>query len=455
MSRALDRLAHPSRRDLLVVVLPIAIAVVAIFWLSYHFVRPSPPDHVVIAAGRSEGSYHAFAERYREFFTRTHITLEVRTTAGAEENLRHLLTPGDDVDVGFVQGGIVNGRDTSHIVSLGTMYPEPLWVFRRKGDKPFDSIDALRGLRIAVGPEGSGTRVLAMQVLEAHGIAGAPTVLSPLSGLAAASALSDNAVDAVFAVGAAQSGTVWTLLYTPGLEPCDFVQAEAYVRRFPYLKALVLPRGAIDFARNIPEHDLHLVAPMATLVAREDLHPAIVSLLMQAASEVHGSPGLFQKLNEFPSPSGDEIEMSAEAERYFKSGKPFLQRYLPFWAANLVARLLFLLVPVIAVLVPLVRIAPAIYAWRVRSRVFRYYGELKLLELHARTSLHERSREEWLADIDRIEAAANRIRIPLAFSDQLYTLRQHLRLVRDQIVQRFDAGPAKAHHGEPVAGETH
>ena len=301
----------------------------------------------------------------------------------------------------------------------------------------------MKGKRIAVGAEGSGTRVLATSLLEAHGLTDKEATLVPTSGLTAAKALADGELDAVFIVAAAQSGSVWTLLYTPGVSLFNFTQAEAYVRRFSSLTVVTLPRGAIDFPRNIPDRDITLIAPTAMLVAREDTHPALIDLLLQTASKMHGDAGLFQRAGQYPSPNGVDIPLSADAERYYKSGKPFLQRYMPFWAATLINRMIVLLVPVFAILIPLIKIAPYLYSWRVRSRVFRYYGQLKLLELQAQQSPESKPQEAWLAELDSIEQAANRMPTPTAFAESVYTLRAHVHMVRKQLLWRFSQGEAK------------
>lgn len=436
------RLIHMTLKDLLVVGLPIAALVVLAFWGAYQFVQPAPPDKLTMITGFPEGSYQVFATRYKEIFAQNNITLEIKSSKGAEENLQRLMKKDEHVDVGFVQTGVATGQDTTGLVSLGTMFPEPLWLFYR-GKGRLESLDQLKGKRIAIGAEGSGTRFLATALLEAHGLTDKPTTLIATGGLPAAKALANGQLDAVFIVAAAQSGAVWTMLYTPGIQLFDFSQAEAYVRRFPSLSAITLPRGAIDFQRNIPDRDLTLVSPTAMLVAREGTHPALIDLLLQAASKVHGDAGLFQRASQYPSPNGVDIPLSAEAERYYKSGKPFLQRYLPFWAATLINRLVVMLVPVFAILIPLIRIAPYLYSWRVRSRVFRYYGQLKMLELQAQQSPGSKTQEAWLAELDRIEEAANKIPTPSAFADQVYTLRTHVHLVRKQLLFRFAQAEVK------------
>ena len=414
-----------------------------VFWATYKFMRPAPPDRVTIVTGQADGAYQIYAARYKDFFARNGITLDIKPSAGAAENLQRLLDKNEDIDIGFLQSGVTLGKDTEGLVSLGVIYPEPLWLFHQK-DLTVAQLDELKGKRVAIGPEGSGTRSLALELLRAHGVADEPTILSPLGGMNAVQALLNKEVDAVFIVGSAQSSAVWTMLYTADVEMFSFTQAEAYVRRFPYLSALTLPRGTIDLPQNIPPKDMNLVAPSATLVAREDFHPALIDLTLQALSANHGGAGLFQRAGQFPSANGVEIPLSREAERYYKSGKPFLQRYLPFWAATLVDRLIFMLLPILAILVPLFRVAPVLYSWRIRRRIFRYYGELKMIELEVRQKPESKSRDEWLEAIDRIERAAHRIPTPLAFADQVYTLRQHVLMVRKTLLhQFFDAAKAE------------
>jgi hypothetical protein len=297
----------------------------------------------------------------------------------------------------------------------------------------------LRGKRIAIGGEGSGTRQLALELLEASGAAGPPTRLLPVGGLAAVEALKTGKADAIFLVGPATSGAVWASFYSAGFRLVSFSHADAYVRRWPYLSKLTLPRGAIDLVRDIPGGDVTLVGPVATLVARESIHPALIDVLLQAAAEVHGKPGLFQRAGEFPNPRQVDFPLASDADRFYRSGTRFLQRYLPFWAATMVDRLVVLLIPVFALLIPLMRIAPALYGWRARSRVYRWYGQLKFLEEAWRRDPDARPRDDWLAELDGLEARVNRIRTPLAYANQLYILREHIGLVRRGMLARGEA----------------
>ena len=426
-----------SWRDLLAIALPSVLLLGAAFWLAAQFIKPAPPDRLVLSTGGEGGAYQLFAARYKDVLARYGIALVEKPSAGAAENLKRLRDADFEVDAGFIQGGTARPTEEDELVSLGDFYYEPLWIFYREGAiRGGDRVLDLKGKRIAIGGPGSGTNRLASDLLAANELNESNTTIVAAGGLPVVEKLQKGEYDAVFAVGPTLSPVVWTLLYTPGIRLMSLTHAEAYVRRFPHLARLVLPRGAIDLTQDIPAQDVQLVSPMAMLLVREDTHPALIDLLMQAASEVHGEPGVFQKPREFPRIGHSDFPLSKEAERYYKSGKPFLQRYLPFWAATLIDRMVVMLVPLIAVLVPLMKFAPALYAWRVRSRIYRRYGELKFLEAELDADPGRHAREEWLARLERIEADVARVRTPLAFSDMLYTLRSHIALVRETVMRK-------------------
>ena len=424
-----------SLRDLLTVGLPALALLAGGFWLAAQFIKPAPPSHLYISSGAPGGSYQLYVERYRQVLARSGVELREQPSAGSMENLRRLLDENDDTEIALVQSGTANGVNVETLFSLGYLYHEPLWIFYR-AERELDRLTQLRGRRIAIGAEGSGTRKLALQLLEANGVAPKEATLLPLGGLAAVEAMQTRKVDAVFLVGAERSAAVWSLLYADGVRLMNLAHAEAYARLFPHLARLTLPQGAIDMVRNIPPRDVELVSPMATLVAHESAHPALVQLLLQAAQEVHREAGIFQRPGEFPRAGAADFPMSPDAERFYKSGKPFLQRYLPFWAANLIDRTVVMLVPVFALLIPILKFAPGLYSWRVRSRIYRRYGELKFLEAEVEANPERHSRAEWLERLDRIEEDVQHIPTPLAFADMLYTLRSHVELVRATILRR-------------------
>ena len=421
-----------SLRDLFATAWWIFLIVGLGFVVAYQFVKPAPPTKIIITTGGESGAYYQFAKRYATLLARNGITLEVKTSAGSLENLARLKS--DEAQVGFVQGGVVEYRQDdeaaaeSGLLSIGSVFYEPVWVFYR-GDKPLTRLTDLQGKRIAIGQEGSGVRQLAQQMLSANEIPSDENLL-PLAGLLAAEELQQGRIDAAFIIASEKAPVVQVLLRSPGVKVMSFAQAGAYQRRFPFLTKLTFPHGVADLVRDFPPEDVKLLAPTANLIVRDDLHPALQTLLLQVANEVHGKSGFFQDPGEFPAYKDQMLPLSPEAARYFKSGPPFLQRYLPFWLAVLVDRLIVLIVPIIALLIPLLRIAPAIYNWRVRAKVFRCYGELKFLEDDLKNHYDPAKLSDYSRRLDALDEEAAQLHVPLAFTDLVYTLREHVNLVR-------------------------
>jgi TRAP transporter TAXI family solute receptor len=437
------RLSEYSLRDILVVGLPLVLIVVAGFWAASRFIQPAPPDTVVIGSGADGGAYQRFAAIYADTLARYDVKVVEKPSGGSLDNLARLRDDSQEIDAGFFQSGTGELQEGDALESLGAFYYEPLWVFYRADVAPdgerLDKVLQLKGKRIAIGGTGSGTHHLALEVLRANGIDNGNTRLIERGDLELVGRLAAGKIDAVFVVGPTQSALVWTLLYTPGVRLMSLRHADAYSRQLPYLSKVVLPRGAVDVGRDIPPADVTMVAATATLLVREDTHPALIDLLMQAATETHGGPGVFQKPGDFPRAVSVGFPLSKEAERYYKSGKPLLQRYLPFWAATLVDRLVVMAIPIFALLLPILRYAPTLYGWRVRSRIYRRYGELKFLEAEVEREPAKHTREEWLERLDAIETDVHHLATPLAFTDMLYTLRSHIELVREKVVRRTAA----------------
>ena len=427
-----------SLRDLFATAWWIFLIVGIGFAVAYQFVQPAPPKRIVITTGGESGAYYQFAQRYAAILARDGITLEVKSSAGSLENLDRL--KADEAQVGFVQGGVMppkedpDAEDDSGLLSLGSLFYEPVWVFYR-GERDLTRLTDLRGKRIAIGQEGSGVRQLAQQLLAANEIE-AGEQLVPLSGLTAAEELQQGRIDAAFIIASESAPVVQVLLRSPGIRLMSFAQSGAYQRRFPFLTKLTFPQGVADLVRDFPPNDIKVLAPTANLIVRDDLHPALQSLLLQAASEVHGKSGFFQDQGEFPAYKDQMLPLSPDAARYFKSGPSFLQRYLPFWLAVLVDRLIVLLVPVFALLIPLLKVAPAIYNWRVRSKVFRCYGELKFLEDDLKNHFDPAKLGEYRTRLDDLEEEAVQLHVPLGFTDLVYTLREHVNLVRGILDKR-------------------
>lgn len=428
------RFTAVSWRDLAATLGPILLISLFALWIAFKFVRPAPPDTITLTSGPAGSIFSTTAEKYRKILARNGVTLKILPSQGSLENLKRLTDPSFEVDVGFVQGGVSQGMDIDELVSLGSVFHEPLAVFYR-GVERVDRLSALRGRRLAIGNEGSGTRALALILLKANGMEpGGPTALLDLGGDDAAQALIAGKVDAVFLMGDSAAPPVMRkLMRTPGIRLLNFAQADAYARRFIYLSKLELPMGSIDFGKNIPAQNLALIGPTVELVAREDLHPALSDLLIDAAREVHSGATLLQRAGEFPAPLEHEFPISDDASRYYKSGKGFLYRYLPFWLASLTDRMLVILVPIVVLLIPGLRLVPVLYSWRVRSRIYRWYGALLALERDVLAHPEPGKRVEMLKRLDAIEQGVNSLKVPLSFADQFYVLRGHISFVRDRL----------------------
>ena len=434
------RLVAISWRDLTITLGPILLLGLAGIWIAIRFVRPAPPAIVTMTSGPDGSMFRIAADRYRTILARNGITLRILPSDGSLENLKRLNDRSLPVDIGFVQGGTATEVQPKGLVSLGSVFYEPLAIFYRDA-RPLDRLSQFRGKRLAVGAEGSGSRALALTLLKANGItSGGNTVLLDLGGEDAARALTEHKIDAAFLMGdSAKPSLMRDLVRTPGIRFFDFIQADAYVRRFHYLTRLELPMGALDLGKNIPARNLSLIAPTVELVARDNLHPAISDLLIEAAREVHGGATLLQRAGEFPAPLEHEFRISNDARRYYQSGKSFVYRMLPFWLASLVDRAFVLLVPIFVLLLPGLRLVPVLYRWRIRARIYRWYGTLIALERDAFGSSTRGLRNEMLMRLGEIEQGVNNMKMPLAFADQFYVLREHIRFVREQLT-RNDAG---------------
>ena len=439
-----------SLRDLALTVGPFVLLAALLLGLAYAAMSPNPPRRVVLATGVAQGAYAEFGQRYADKLKAHGIEVVLRATAGAADNLALLRDPASGVDLAFVQGGVDlaqaavadggGGSDDNikddGLVSLGSVFHEPVWLFyrqdaaqRRLGQPRLTALPQLAGWRVNVGAPGSGVPPLMRQLLAANGIAPDALTLQQLPVTPAVVDLLAGRIDALVLASAPESRMVQMLLQTPGIALLDFAQAEAYARRFAFISPVLLPRGVVDLARDLPPADVRLVAPTATLLARSSLHPALVQLFVQAAQQVHGGAGWFQKKGEFPNAANTARPVAAEAQRVYRNGTPWLQRYLPFWLANLADRMWLALLGIGVVLIPLSRVLPPLYEFRIRSRVFRWYGQLREVE----ANLGQRAPAALLAELDRIEGHVGQVTVPLSHADELYALRGHIQMVRGRV----------------------
>jgi len=433
-----------SLRDFLIAAGPAVIALVVTCLLAYWLIDPAPPKQVTLSTGQENSAYEAFGKKYAEVLAKTGIRVVLVPSPGSQENLQRLKNPDSGVDIAFVQSGSTEQEEAQRkgLVSLGSLFTEPVWLFMRE-TKAVTRLTQLKGMKINVGAEGTGVPALFKNILSVNGVEPNQLQLGELDNTPATVALLEGRIDGLVFSSAPDAPLIQMLLQTPGIRLFDFAQAEAYTRRFPFLSHVSLPRGIVDLGRDLPQKDYHLIAPTATLVAREDLHPALVDLFVQAAASIHGDAGWFYKRGDFPTASYTEIPVSTAAQRFYKSGPPLLQRYLPFWLANLLERMWVLVVALGALILPLSRIIPPLYVWKVRSRVYRWYGQLRAVEQALEEVTHECQADiyrEQMSRLNDIEERVNRIAIPLSFADELYGLRSHINFVRRRIAGMMKTG---------------
>ena len=401
--------------------------------LAYLSIEPAPDNHIVISAGREDGAYYQYAQQYAKSLAVEGVELEVLASNGSLENLQRLRDPGSDVDLAFVQGGVSKASDAKTLVSLASLYYEPLWFFyRMEVADEIDNLAIMEGHRLAIGGEGSGTKAIVSQLLAENGLAVTAQATLSIGGSDAADELIEGRIEGAFFVASPTSPTLQRLFTQTNVRLMSFERAGAYAMRYRFLSQVQLPHGALDLKRDIPHQDIKMVATTANLVARKTLHPALVDLLLATATRVHGHGGMFERRSQFPSQDYVDLPISEEAERYLSHGPSLLERYLPFWAATLIDRFKVMLVPFLVLFVPLFKILPAFFIWRIRSSIFRWYRELARVERQADKGSRE-ARQAAIARLDEIDAVLRTMQVPVAFSQDLYTLRHHVDILRVKI----------------------
>ena len=416
----------------------ITVTAAAIACAALVMLQSMPPHQIVMATGPEGGAYYEVGRRYHEVLARAGVDVKLVPTAGSVETLDMLRDLRSGVSVGLMQGGIAGTGDKSGLESLGTLFYEPLWWFRR-GEIQGVGVDGLRGRKISIGPEGSGTRALALDLIKRTGIEQQVGEWLALAPRPSAGKLAAGEIDVAFMVTAWDSPVVRQLLSDDRIALSGFPRADALIALYPYLSKVVVPRGVADLAKDQPPSDVVLIATKASLIARKDLHSAIQYLLLNAAVELHSGASIFNRANEFPAAEAIDIPLSSEALRFYKSGSPFLHEYFPFWVAALIGKLIILLIPILGVLYPMMRSLPRLYDWMMRSKVLRMYGELRLLEDETESARRSGSdTRDMIARLDRLEQQANHLRVPVAYASMLYSLRDHIALVREGLNKHAD-----------------
>lgn len=427
-----------SRRTLIRAGLLVVLLTALCVWVSLRFLDPIPPRRIVVASGPSSGLYHHYAERYRKALAAEGVILEERMTDGAAENYRLLLDRKSGVDLAFLQGGMASFPEADSLVMIASLYYEPLWIFTRRGEAA-DALSSFAGKRIALGSAGSGTNTLATQLLRASKVTAENSTLLAMPTSRSVSALKAGEIDVAMNVTGPRSAALQAALVDPELELVSLAQADAYPQRLTFITRRTLHAGAVEFVPLTPPRDTALLATKAMLVARDDIHPAIVNLLLEVIRDVHNDRGYFETPNEFPNTDLVDIRVSPDAVRHHRFGPSLLYRYMPFWMATVLERFIVIVVPLLAILVPLFRFLPQIASWRVRRLIYRWYGQLIVLEHDVQAREGKLPVTQWLSDLDRIERGVERITIPASFASEVYTLREHIDLVRRAVLAKSSA----------------
>ena len=408
---------------------PIVIIVLGLV-VAFMFMAPAPPKRITIAGGAAGGAYAATADAYAKTLRSFDIEVDVLESAGSVDNLARVKS--GQADVGIVQTGLASDLGQEGVRSLGAAFYEPLWVFHRSTVRVDDLRDTA-GRRVAIGPEGSGVRVLATLLLEEAGVTANEYTAVPLAGQAAAAALQKGEIDVALVVSGPTAPWLASLVGDPSIQLLSMREAHALARRHPYLDEVTLYRGVLDLAAILPREDVMLIAPVAQIVVREDLHPAIQSLLIEAALAAHGGGSLLSDPGRFPTPQLSDIAISDEAKRYYDSGPSFLRRIFPYSVANFLERAWVLAIPLVTLIIPLIRAAPPLYRWRIRRKIYVWYKDLRDLESAGRTAQTSEERMEVRAKLADLQEETGKVEVPVSYTDDLYRLRAHIRFVAELV----------------------
>ncbi len=417
---------------------PSLALVILSFAIALQFVQPAPPGSLTLGTGAEGGAYFAFGKRYRDILARDHIDLVLRPSSGSVDNLDAVKS--GEADVVFVQGGVASRPPPKGLTAVVSLFQEPLWIFIRRDSLDNRGVprrlDQLRNYRLAIGDNGSGTQQVVLDLMINNDVGPADATLLQIGGRRAVEAIKAGDVDAAFFVASPEAGIIQELLRAPDLKLISLERAPAYLQNYRFLNAVTLAEGSIDLSANRPDRDITLLAPVASLIARDDLHPALVDILIEAAKEVHQTGDIFTPAQRFPSIDHLDFPLNDEARRYLETGPSFLQRYLPFWGANLLDRMAVLLIPILTLMIPLLRFLPPIVNWNTRRRVCQYYGELIEIETNAREGLTSDEYRVLIKRINKIEKKVTKLQVPTWRMDLLYTLRMHIELVRGKLEQQ-------------------
>jgi TRAP-type uncharacterized transport system substrate-binding protein len=404
-----------------------------VLYITYRLVDPLPPRHLTIAAGAVGSGYDNFARQYALILARHGVELEVRNSAGAVENLDLLRDAASGVQAALATFGVTQPRDEDILYSLGGIYDAAIFIFHKNAE-PVTQFVQFRGKRLSIGMPGTALRSLILQILKATDALDASAHLSDdLDPTEAIDALIAGEIDVAIFPSPLDGILLQRALAAPGIRLMNVAQAEAIAKTVPGLKHVVLWRGLISLARDIPDSDIDLLASRNRLLVRKDLHPALQYLLLEAMREVHWAPGPFNRLGEFPAEQPNDLPLSPTAAAFYRSGAPFWQRYTSFWFTSLLNRIVFFVIPVAAMLIPVIGFAPRFFRWLYVRRINRLHSALGNVERELAQSADRCRFVEYQTRIAEIESAVRLLRVARPFEVDLQRLRIHLHMVQEDL----------------------
>jgi TRAP transporter TAXI family solute receptor len=406
------------------------VLILLVLGISYQFIDPAPPKKLSIATGTTSGSYYKFAQEYKKLLEKEKFELLIVPTQGSVEALKKL--QNKEVDIAFVQGGVANEEEVKTLRSLASIYFEPLWIFySEKFD--FKYINELKGKKVSIGSEGSGTKPLALEILKQNSIDKTNTTLLELSNEAAQQALTKGEIDVLFSVISPSSKMVQSLLSNPKVKLLNIQRASAYSKKLHYLTPVSIGEGVVSLENNIPSSNITLLSTTATLVGQKDLHPDLIRLILKTAKQVHSTPSLFENNEIFPSKKYLQIPLHVDAKHYLEKGDSFLEKIFPFWIASSIDRLVIMIIPLLTLLIPIIKGALPLYRWRIRSSIYKWYKILHEIDLKLE-SLDKSELPKIREDLEKMaEDIQKSSKIPLSYMGEYYDLRVHANLILGRI----------------------
>ncbi|AXX86191.1 TAXI family TRAP transporter solute-binding subunit [Malaciobacter marinus] len=415
--------------------IPILLLIIASFYITSKFVKPAPKKEITIATGSKNGSYYETAMLYKKLLEEEKVKVNILTSKGSIDNIK--LLNENKADIAFIQNGTITTKDTDSIKSIASVYYEPLWVFYKNEGYKIDYIIQLITKNISIGEIGSGTYDLASKILKDNGLSNENSTISNYSSSKAKQLLLDGKIDAMFAVTSHNSQVVKSLLANPNINVLNFKRAKAYSRKYSYLESLTLYEGTLDLYRNLPDENINLLATTANLVVRSDFSQELIRILLKKVKEVHKQKDLFAKQGEFPNLKNMKLELHEEAKIYFENGDTWLEKIFPYWIAANIDRLKIFIIPLLTLLFPLFKGVLPLYQWSMRSKIYKWYDEVKSVEIE----IGYLNKEQLQTQLEKLQDLQDEIsketKVPLSFMGEYYNLIMHINMLEQRIKTRL------------------